>query len=236
MAEVWKQLPGYENYQVSSYGRVCRSKGGKGTRAGKIRKICTLPSGYQYIDLWEEGVCTRLYIHHAVLFAFKGPAPPGKQAAHWSGKRSNNKLSNLRWATPFQNNQDKHRHGTFLEGSKCPQSKLTEAAVLKIRRLRAKGTTLEELAAAFGIGMQNIGLICQRKTWKHVKDDLPKVIQTGCWRMGERSHKAKLSERQVLAIRKKFAQGSSVQAITRQYPVSWGAVDAICKRISWKHI
>ncbi len=167
--EIWKLIPGNENYQVSSEGRIRRFAKGKGTRAGKLRKVCGLPSGYQYIDMWEEGVCTRLYIHHCILLAFKGPAPSSiHQAAHSDGNKSNNKRGNLRWKTPSQNNQDKKRHGTHLEGSKHPLAKLTEKSVLEMRRLRAEGMILEDLALKFGVIMQNVDLICRRKTWKHV--------------------------------------------------------------------
>lgn len=37
------------------------------------------------------------------------------------------------------------------------------------RICRAAGETLTSIAEAFGIGFQNVGLICQGKTWTHVQ-------------------------------------------------------------------
>jgi len=54
-------------------------------------------------------------------------------------------------------------------GEKVPQSKLTEAEVIEIRRLYATGLwSLSKLAALFRIEKSNVSLIVNRKTWKHV--------------------------------------------------------------------
>ena len=47
-----------------------------------------------------------------VVLAFLGPPPfPGAHAAHFDGDKLNNRLSNLRWASPAENEADKRRHG-----------------------------------------------------------------------------------------------------------------------------
>ena len=52
-------------------------------------------------------------ISELVLRAFVGPRPaPHYQAAHANGRRHDNRLHNLRWATPKENDADKDIHGT----------------------------------------------------------------------------------------------------------------------------
>jgi len=169
MAERWKLIPGHNNYAVSSHGNVVRATRGKGTRAGKPRKISRLPNGYCYVDLYEDGVRSRLYVHQAVLLAFKG-APPTKkhQAAHWDGMRSHNRLGNLRWATGKQNVADTRRHGRTPLGSRHKNSKLTERQVIRMRKLRADGALLDDLAARFKVNSTNVDFICRRVTWRHI--------------------------------------------------------------------
>ncbi|MDT8871565.1 hypothetical protein RAA17_12035 [Komagataeibacter rhaeticus] len=38
-------------------------------------------------------------------------------AAHNNGIKANNSAGNVRWASPHENNMDKHRHGTMKTGS-----------------------------------------------------------------------------------------------------------------------
>lgn len=49
-----------------------------------------------------------------------------------------------------------------------PNSKLTNEQVLEMRRLRAEGRKIDDLAELFGITRSNVGLICQGKTWRHL--------------------------------------------------------------------
>ena len=53
-------------------------------------------------------------------------------------------------------------------GERGSGSKLTEAGVVEIRRLRASGAALSELAAAFNVSETTISSIAHKKTWKHV--------------------------------------------------------------------
>ena len=53
---------------------------------------------------------------------------------------------------------------------------------------------------------------------------------------GEQSGTAKLSNIQVLQIRKAFTSGASQASLSRKYKVSHGTIAAIVHRRSWKHI
>jgi len=226
LVEAWLPIPGNENYAVSSLGRIRRDKPGKGTRAGKLRKICVLPNGYEYIDMWEEGFCTRLYVHQVVALAFIGPQPtPAHEVAHWDGVRTNNVFTNLRWATPKENKSDTHRHGTHLEGQDCTNAKLTDEQVLEIRILRNQGWTLQKLSDHFGVVLTNIGLICQGKTWKHLKLDYQGNTQV------------RLTKEDVIEIRGQLATGAATRhELANKYKVCYSTISHIFTRRIWKDV
>src|SRR5699024_6464865 len=50
-------------------------------------------------------------VHRLVLEAFVGPCPDGMEACHWDDDKTNNHVSNLRWATQSDNMHDRVRNG-----------------------------------------------------------------------------------------------------------------------------
>ena len=123
--EAWRPIPETNGeYEVSDKGRVRstvrlrtqRTKGGViVTRRlkGKPMRASDNGAGYQSVLLRIEGRSVRRYVHRMVLEAFVGPPPsPEHQTAHGNGDRADNRLENLRWATPVENQADVDRHGT----------------------------------------------------------------------------------------------------------------------------
>lgn len=53
---------------------------------------------------------------------------------------------------------------------------------------------------------------------------------------GERQHSAKLTESQVLEIRRLHVLGDGTYALSLRYGISWASTNKIIKRITWKHI
>ena len=101
MEEIWKDIPQYPGYSASSEGHIR-------TPAGKVMRG-TDEQGYRRMYIKPSG--RMLYAHRLVLATFVGPRPPGGQCRHLNGKRSDNRVSNLRWGTPVENMQDRISHG-----------------------------------------------------------------------------------------------------------------------------
>ena len=106
MTEIWKDIEGYEGYQVSNLGRV-RSVDrtricGKNERRykGRILKEHFMPNGY--LEACFPGGKS-IYIHRAVAFAFVPGYFEGAQVNHIDENRHNNRWDNLEWVTPKQN-------------------------------------------------------------------------------------------------------------------------------------
>lgn len=168
MKEIWKDIPGYEGrYQVSSLGRV-KSMTYRGSSGEKVLKPYKDFKGYYRVILCTHKAKSKHchQIGRLVLEAFCGPCPVGYEAAHLNGSPSDNRVNNLRWVTPTENNRHKEAHGTKLQGSTHPMAKLNERTVMDIRR--KSRIYNKKLAEEFGLDMSTLGKILKRKTWKHI--------------------------------------------------------------------
>jgi hypothetical protein len=98
--ESWKDVANYSNYEVSTFGNV-RNK-----NTGRILKPAN-QGGYYNVGL--SNVKTKsVSIHRLVAIAFI-PNPENKLHVNHIDKNSlNNKLENLEWATPKENNIHKN--------------------------------------------------------------------------------------------------------------------------------
>lgn len=109
MAEEWKTIPTHPRYEVSSHGRV------RGVRKAILKG--SIIHGYVRVQLWHEGKVRSFAVHVLVAEAFLGKRPsPCHEVAHRDGKGINNRKSNLRWSTKWENEHDKLRHGTRWYG------------------------------------------------------------------------------------------------------------------------
>ena len=53
-------------------------------------------------------------------------------------------------------------------GSRHPKTHLTEADVIEMRRLRATGMMVQEIAARYAMKERAVSAICVRRTWQHI--------------------------------------------------------------------
>jgi hypothetical protein len=147
------------------------SKRGKNSSYTAKEKIMTpLGNGstlHLHVKLFKGGAITKKYIHRAVLEAFVGPAPGGFECAHGDGNPLNNSLSNLRWASRYENIMDKVAHGTHSRGEKSVHSKLSEKDVRKIKELLLTKTPYE-ISKNYPVSHTSIYDIKKGKTWGHV--------------------------------------------------------------------
>jgi predicted DNA binding protein len=101
-----------------------------------------------------------------VCLAFHGARPEGYHAAHRNGIVTDNRASNLRWATKVQNEADKIAHDVRAWGSRHGMHKLTDDQVKFIRaNYLIPGA---DLARRFGVSQTTISSIRHRKSWRHL--------------------------------------------------------------------
>lgn len=168
--EPWKQIPGYDGYEVSDFGNV-RSYYLKGNHKKKRAKYPRLikpdsSSGYPsfYIKS-DSGKYLRVTAHILVMRAFVGPCPEGKEVAHLNGDSTDPRLVNLKYVTPKENNFHKVAHGTSGHGSKNSRAKLQGWRVEEIKYLAEKSVPQRKIADLFDIKTAQVNDILNERTW-----------------------------------------------------------------------
>ena len=174
-----KACPGWSGYYVDNFGQVysgwirvgIKGKSGLWSKESgdHLRKLKPLvhKDGRLFVSITKSKGMKKVTkpIHRLVLEAFIGPCPLSMECCHGDGNPSNNRLDNLRWDTRSSNEFDKIRHGTKCRGERHHNSKLTEDDVRSIRRLRESGNELSSIAEKFGITLQAVWYIWNRKNW-----------------------------------------------------------------------
>jgi hypothetical protein len=101
-----------------------------------------------------------------------GPVPSGLSVLHRCDRPSCVNPAHLFVGTTADNVRDMDDKGRRRTGpspgEKNGSSKLTEEAVLAIRRQYAEGSSLREIAPRFGIDYTHVSAIVRGKAWRHV--------------------------------------------------------------------
>lgn len=175
--EQWRPVLGYEGlYDVSDQGQVrslaCtligKGRWGKATYHKKEMILTPIQKQrYLVVSLHKDFVKRQYHIHRLVMAAFIGPLPEGMVTRHLNGNELDNRLANLTYGTPRENEDDKIRHGK-LKGENHPTHKLNNEDIIKIRRKRMDGKKLNEISQEFGVSMTSISRICLYRSWSHI--------------------------------------------------------------------
>jgi hypothetical protein len=158
--EQWKQCLRFSAYEVSSRGNI-RKRNTK-----RMLQPWIHTKGYPYITLRKLGKRKDLAVHTLVLRAFVGKRPTSAhQCAHADGNPQNNRVSNLRWATPGDNCKDRDAHGRTARGSKNGGAKLTESQVVAMRGFKGSLSTAQ-MAGIAGVCERTVHRVLSGDTWK----------------------------------------------------------------------
>lgn len=111
MREIWKPIPGWKYYDVSSFGRVrsaarmfIAGKGAKQTKPATYLKRTVTKRGYLQVCLFESGQKSQCkLVHRLVAEAFLDKPKGAKVVNHLDGNTKNNIVSNLEWCTQLDN-------------------------------------------------------------------------------------------------------------------------------------
>lgn len=167
-----REIPSFPGYFAKSDGTIWSSWSKSGNRQDELKELSpeTIKGGYKRVRLRVD---VQQYVHaqvsHVILEAFVGSRPIDAVACHYDGNNANNFLTNLRWDTRKENEEDKKRHGTHQTGSGNPAAILSEQDAIEIRRLYDVGdVSTYKLAHKYGVDRTTICDLLKRKTWRHV--------------------------------------------------------------------
>jgi len=166
MREKWLAVPDWPDYEVSDFGRVRSRKYGK-----RMLKLVHAKSGHLKVHLRNNERHRNEYVHRLVLFAFVGPCPSGKECRHFPDRSpKNNRLNNLSWDTRLVNQRDSIRHRTRARGEQHGLAKLSNQKIRAIQRIKVWSYgTLVKLARSYGVHVETIRRIRDRKVWAHIE-------------------------------------------------------------------
>jgi hypothetical protein len=113
MKEIWKDIKGYEGlYQISNLGRVKSLRNNIFLKPGDI-------NGYLRVQLSNNGIDKKYYIHRLVGTNFIPNPNDYKEINHKDEDKSNNNVSNLEWCDRYYN----INYGTALQRGSEKHSK-----------------------------------------------------------------------------------------------------------------
>ena len=99
MTEIYVNISNFPNYQISNFGNC------KNVSTGRILKP-GIRSGYLFVNLFNDGDIGKKSIHKMVANAFILNPENKRCVNHIDHNRTNNNVSNLRYATDSENCQN----------------------------------------------------------------------------------------------------------------------------------
>ena len=110
--EVFRSIDCYDNYAISSFGRV------KNVKTNRILKAGLNSNGYFLVVLCKDGVKKSHQVHRLVACAFIDNPDDKLCVDHKNNDRTSNQLTNLRWATTNENQHNKKLSNNNTSGCK----------------------------------------------------------------------------------------------------------------------
>ena len=173
---MWKNIPGWKNYQASKFGEI------KSNFTGKIMSCCkNRPDDKGYLQvsvISDNGKRLTRKVHTLVCLAFHGNYPSLSHTVnHKDGNRLNNAAFNLEWMT--RQEQAIHSYHALNNIAKRPRGKdnhwranYSDDEVRKIRQLHKSGLGYHRIRSAMGkkTSWVAIQMIVTGKTYSHVTD------------------------------------------------------------------
>lgn len=168
--------------EIDAMGRIWRvakrtydrwTGGTKVTPCDRVRAEQKTTEGYLQVRAMINRKRHYAAAARLVWLHFKGPIPQGLTANHMDGVRDRNHPDNLELATYSE--QRLHAVQVLgaqhhdVKGSNNPKAQVTEVDVVSMRRLRAQGWRVKDIAERFGITQKSASHICRGKTWPHVQ-------------------------------------------------------------------
>ena len=142
---------------VNAEGHIYRHKIMSHGTWRTLRQPRRIDHGKRYlsIKIQMDGKVRNVKAHRLVWHVANGPIPNGLQINHINLDKQDNRLTNLELVTASQNIRHSYDNGRTIPWSNTNEwrgkPKITESQRVEIRRRRAQGATLKQIAADYAI-------------------------------------------------------------------------------------
>jgi hypothetical protein len=138
----------------------CRGKGYSQTTPPRPVTHISL-QGYIVGRITVDGEMLEYRAHRVIWIACNGPIPSGMEIDHKNHDRADNRISNLRLVDPAQQMQNCNNKGA----DNC-RARLTWDQASQIRKQRASGVKLKEIAGLYGVSVSTICMVVKGHTYR----------------------------------------------------------------------
>jgi len=161
-------------YQISNYGRIRATN--KITEKEKLLKGSHSKRGHHRLNIkMESGKGAGVYVHRIVAENFIDRISEEHEfVIHLDHDKTNNKYTNLRWATQDEVNEHAKKSPLYDQAREKQREhyKLNETKVKMIKRmLERKKVKMKIIAKQFGISHTQLNRIKNGENWANVKPD-----------------------------------------------------------------
>lgn len=171
----WRSVGDAVGYEVSDCGDVrsidrdviWKRRGIEEIRTykGRVLKPFLTNKGYFSVVLSVGNERIVRFVHRLVGQAFIPLADGKLHINHKNGITTDNRVCNLEWVTPSENQYHRARALCKAVGESHYKAKLTESDVSEIRAAVAGGATQLSMAKKFEVSAQQIHRIVKNKSW-----------------------------------------------------------------------
>jgi len=158
-AEEFRAIPGFAAYEVSNHGRVRNSK------TKRLLSSFTMPTNYKVVGLQNNRIRKQHGVHRLVMLAFVGQCPPDQTVDHIDRVRSNNVLTNLRYATTQEQHANRFYPEVLKSARQVERVRGTETVFYKSVSTAAKDTNSPTISIYVAI---NKSRVYKGYQWRYV--------------------------------------------------------------------
>tara|TARA_R110002153_G_C13310292_1_gene496346 strand:- start:1813 stop:2292 length:480 start_codon:yes stop_codon:yes gene_type:complete len=152
MSSLWTKVSGWDNYEISKSGTV------RNSRNKHVMSQHLNGSGYNRVQLSQDGISKHVSVHKLLWTSFIGPVPEGKVLDHINNNKLTNRLDNLQLLTCGEN---------IKKGKQIKQTRksFTDLQKKDIQNDINLGLSIREVAKRHPISWQWVAKIKESGDW-----------------------------------------------------------------------